>query len=369
MSLLARGIGRSPLSDNALEQKSYPTDAQAVKTVLARTPATQLLTLNSQDRLQYNVSFNNPLAPLSDPRVNRQAWNKFRLQRPQPLMGAFATRIGVTEVRFPFYVPNVNETNNDIWLGLADEEGGLSIYQLTVTPRFFTGGDLAEALNSIITGSLEFGFYTVVAGAVSVINPLFYPVFTFNANTGQFTLTPSAVTGAFLYGYNPATTVFSPINYYNSASLALLMGFDVVQVSGQIDSTVPIISNPTSMCYTQYIDIVSDKLNQYASSRDGSSDNNFNRSLLCRLYVAQESSIEQLTNVPACSAPFTLYRQFKTPKMIEWNKEASIDWVDIAVYDQFGNLLPLPTITFPGGLPAQVGVYPDFQITLLATQE
>ena len=360
---------QSPLADYALEQKSYPTDAQAVKTVIARPPSTQYLTLNSQDRLQYNVSFNNPLAPASDPRVARQPWNKFRLQRPQPIMGAFATRIGVSEVRFPWYVPNVNANNNQIWLGLADVLGALSIYQITVNPAFYTGGDLANALNAIIVGGVvPEGSYTVIAGPNVPINPLGFPVFSFNAGTGQFTFTPNPIIGAFIYGYNPVSTPFSPISYYNSPSLALLMAFEFVQVSSQVDNLVPLVGNPTSMCYTQYVDIVSDKLSQYAKSRDGSSDNNFNRSLICRLYVGQESSIEQLTNVPACSAPFTIYRQFKNPKMIEWNKESAIDWVDIAVYDMYGNLLPLPTIVFPGAV-AGVGVYPDFQITLLASQD
>ncbi len=359
--MLNRGL--IPSSD----PKSYPTDDQAVKTVTARPPATQLLTLNSQDRLQYNLSFNSP-TPTTDVRVRRQPWNKFILQRPQPLMGAFATRIGVTEVRFPWYVPNVNASNNQIWLSLVDEEGALSTYQITVNPRFFTGGDLAEALNSIITGSPLFGFYTVVAGPVAIINPLYYPVFLFDQQTGQFTFTPNPVVGAYLYAYNPVSTPLNPLQYYNSPSLALLMGFDVVQVSGQLDLLIPIVGNPTSLCYTQYVDIVSDKLNQYAKSRDGSSDNNFNRSLLCRIYVGQESSIEQLTNVPACCGAFTIYRQFKNPKMIEWNKEASIDWVDISVYDQYGNLLPLPTILLPGAT-AQTGAYPDFQITLTATQD
>jgi hypothetical protein len=363
LEMLGRGLSR------ASEPKSYPTDSQAVDVNVQRAASSQLLTLNSQDRLQYNQSFTNPAAPASDLRVNRQPWNKFRLQRPQPLMGAFATRIGVTEVRFPWYVPNVNTNNNQIWLGLVDELDQLSIYQITVNPRFFTGTDLAAALNSIILGSPLFGFYTVIAGPVAIINPLFVPVFTFNEDTSQFTFTPNPTVGAFIYGYNPVAGGLNPIAYYNSPSLALLMGFDIVQVSAQVDNLFPLVANPTCMCYTQYIDIVSDKVNQYARSRDGSSDNNFNRSLLCRLYVSQESSTEQSTGIPSCAAPFTIFRQFANPKMIEWNKEASVDWIDISVYDQWGNLLPLPTFSLPGGVPAQVGVYPDFQITLLATQD
>ena len=366
MSLLSRGLIHSPLSDYALEQKSYATDAQAVKTVSARPIATQYLTLNSQDRMQYNVSFNSP-TPTADVRTRRQPWNKFNLQRPQPLMGAFATRICVSEVRFPYFVPNVNTNNNQIWLGLVDELDQLSIYQLTVNPGFYDGSLLAEALNSIITGSATYGSYTIVSGPVAIINPAFYPEFIWNASTNQMLFVPNPTSGAFLYGYNP-TGAFNPTNYYNSPSLALLMNYDVVQVSAQVDNTVPILSNPTDLVYTDYIDIVSDKLSQYSKSRDGSSDNNFNRSLICRLYVADDISSQQAGGqVPA---PFTIHRQFANPKQIEWNKEAAIDWVDIAVYDMFGNLLPLPTITFPvTGAAPNTGVYPNFQITLLASQD
>ena len=359
MSLVRRGLFPSPLPDYALEQKSYPTDAQAVKTVVARPPSTVYLTLNSQDRLQYNLSFNTS-NPTADPRVARQPWNKFRLQRPQPLMGAFATRIGVSEVRFPWFVPNVNLTNNQIWLGLVDDLDQLTVYQLNVNPGFYSGGLLAEALNSIIIGQAVYGTYQAISGPNVPINPAFYPVFSFNDSTGQMTFTPNATSGAFLYGYNPANPL-NPLQYYNTASLALLMNFDVVQVSAQLDNFTPLTANPTEMRYTQYIDIVSDKLSQYAKSRDGSSDNNFNRSLICRLYIADDNGAQP--------ASFTIYRQFQNPKMIEWNKEASIDWVDIAIYDQFGNLLPLPGLVFPGGVVTQVGVYPDFQITLLATQD
>jgi len=368
MSLLSRGLIHSPLPNYALEQKSYATDAQAVKTVSARPIATQYLTLNSQDRLQYNLSFTNQAAPTSDPRVSRQPWNKFRLQRPQPLMGAFATRIGVSEVRFPYFVPNVNTNNNQIWLGLVDDLDQLTIYQLTLYPSFFSGTGLADALNSIISGATTFGTYQAIDGPNVPINPAFIPIFSFNENTQQMLFTPNPTSGAFLYGYNPANPL-NPLQYYNSPSLALLMNFDIVQVSAQVDNFTPLLANPTDMCYTNYIDIVSDKLSQYAKSRDGSSDNNFNRSLICRLYITDDISLKQGQGQGQQQAPFVIHRQFANPKMIEWNKEAAIDWVDIAVYDQFGNLLPLPSFTLPGGAPAQVGVYPDFQITLLASQD
>jgi hypothetical protein len=146
--------------------------------------------------------------------------------------------------------------------------------------------------------------------------------------------------------------------------------------------------NPTTCQYTQFVDIVSDKLNQYTTNRDGSSDNFFGRNLLCRMYISDEvSNVVQGSDtnntvipggttiatqfvqfIPGVSGPFIIHRQFKNPKAVMWNKDASVDWLDIALYDEFGNLLPPPFVSVNSPLPANNPSYPDFQITLLASE-
>lgn len=358
-SLLSIGLGRSPFSDSALEQKSYPTDAQAVKTIVARTPAIQLLTLNSRDRFQ-----------TSTPGVSvDQPYNKFRLQRPQNIMNAFATRIGVSEVRFPYYIPNVNANNNQVWIFAYNNGGTLSLYQLTVNPGFYSGLTLANALNSIILGNATFGSYVVLQGFNLPFSPLALPSFIFNTPTSQMIYDPTTnpLFPSQLTGTNPLGGLVTEEQYNNQPTLTGLMGFAFQQVIGVGNiGSVPFVSRITTMTYTDYIDIVSDKFNQYASTRDGSSDGGFNRSLICRLYLSDEAGAGlDLT------APFTIYRQFKNPKMVEWDKMASIDWLDIAVYDEYGKLLPLPAdVSLPNnqGLISG-GSYPDFQITMIATQD
>jgi len=357
-SLLSVGLGRSPFSDNALEQKSYPTDAQAVKTVVARTPAIQYLTLNSKDRFQTSVTGQSVDQP----------YNKFRLQRPQNIMNAFATRIGVSEVRFPYYIPNVNASNNQVWILATNTSLGLTLYQLTVNVGFYSGTSLATALNSIISGSPTYGTYQAISGTNLPINPATAPLFIFNNPTSQMIYDPSiAGASSSLFGLNPLAGIITEEQYNSLPSLTSLMGFAFQQVIGALNfGSVAFAGRITTMTYTDYIDIVSDKFNQYASTRDGSSDSNFNRSLICRLYLSDEAGAGlDLT------APFTIYRQFKNPKMVEWNKEASIDWIDIALYDEYGELLPLaPDVALPNNNGAiSGGSYPDFQITLLATQD
>ena len=133
-----------------------------------------------------------------------------------------------------------------------------------------------------------------------------------------------------------------------------------------------ITGNPTGLLYTQYIDIVSEKLNYYSHQKDGSSDPLTSQALVCRLYIADEVSLAQ--NVDSFYQPFLIHRQFSNPKTLMWNKDAVVDWLDIAVYDEYGELVPLPQLyQFDGSDPpvyrtSETGSYPNFQITLLATE-
>jgi len=290
-------------------------------------------------------------------------------------MNAYATRIGVSEVRFPYYIPNVNASNNKIWITAYNTLGTGSLYQITVNPGFYSGVSLATALTSIIQGAATYGSYTVLAGANAPFSLTSYPFFLFSSASQMiYDPTLSNTLGSILYAYNPSTgnpavsaTPPTEEEYNNNPSLCSLMGFAYQQVAGFTPALniTPFACRITTMTYTDYIDIVSDKFNQYASARDGSSDSLFNRSLICRLYLSDEAGAGlDLTQ------PFTIYRQFQNPKMVEWNKEASVDWLDIALYDEYGELLPLPAdVSVPGGGLISGGSYPDFQITLLATQD
>jgi hypothetical protein len=349
---------------------SYSTQPQnGVMTMIVRNPATQLLTLNSADRFQnsstgntqvnivgsngqYNRSTNNNL-------INNQPWNSFVLQRSQNLMEAFATRIAVTEVRFPWFIPNINSANNSIWIRMeADLPGNpLTLYTLTIPTGFYDLDGIATALNTAISNL-----------SPAPLNPPSVSV----SSGGQFIWTPGVGSGSLfsLYWFNPYTDLSAPpeSQFVTSSSLAMTMGLIYEQASGGSNLTQPLVGNPTLGLYTEYVDIVSEKLNYYSHTKDGSSSSSTNKGLVCRLYLADEISIPQQD--PPGQKPLVIHRQFKTPKNVMWNKEAVIDLLDISVLDQYGQLVPLPTL-----LPVQsqslrqtIGSYPDFQITLLASE-
>jgi len=362
-------------------QQSYSTDAQAVETKVARNPATQYLVINSRDRNQTS----------STGVYVRQPWNQFRLQRPQNIMQTYATRMLVSEINFPFYVPNVNNLNNTFWIGaLSVLTEAFTIYECVLSVGYYGFGtlvgtnNLVTAINALLSQApgvvTQYGVINPINGGAGAIQ--FPPTFQLlNDYSFQWVANPNGFGVFSLYFYPPNltnTNIPSEATYYNSAGFLNLIGMDYSTVIGGLIG-VGTYGNPTTLQYTQYIDIVSDKLHQYSTNRDGSSDNFFNRNLLCRLYISDEASnivqggtqANPIQFVPGVTGSLIIHRQFKNPKAVMWNKEASVDWLDIAVYDQYGNLLPDAFASFPAGftnIPRENLAYPDFQVSLLASE-
>jgi len=324
---------------------------QDVETIIERTAASQYLVLDSRNRF-FNGS---PQLYVSQP------WNNFRLQKGQSLMESFATRLTISEIRFPWFIPNINKLNNLLWY-VSDGE----VYEIEIPVGYKTPAEIVSAINDDFT---VFG----------VPNP---PVLSYN--NGQYTFTNATPTaGAYFSYFNPETKNAEQYNFYNfefatTPSLMSLLGFTAEQsnpfsdISGTINNFKGFLrGNITESLYTTYVDIVSNKLNQYTTNLDGSSDSTSNR-LLLRLYLADECSLPATYGPDGTDAlykPLLIHRQFKNPKQVMWNKESVVDWLDISVRDQYGYLVPLPQIINNSDiLKTKDGSYPDFQITLLATE-
>ena len=99
------------------------------------------------------------------------------------------------------------------------------------------------------------------------------------------------------------------------------------------------------MTYTDYIDITSDVLTQYQELTDTSTDSTNPNHIICRLYIANETSTASTDASGSPVLPGTIYtmihRQFVNPKVIRWNGQNSIDRIDIRLYDDQGRPLYL----------------------------
>ena len=343
MSYMRGGVGSSRLLNSALQQKSYSTDAQAVETEVFRNPANQYLSLSSKDRNQSASTGNNSSAP----------WNQFRLQKPQSMMNSFATRMLVSEIRFPWYIPNINANNR--------------VGQINV----IVGGNLVAQPIEIPTG-----FYTpaqlVLWWSGAIPSPA--PQLEYDATNGQFALISQGSDFTIAPWDVGQQVLATNNNHYPTSDRGYLwetLGFQkYVDVPVSNPNTFALFGDPVPFVYTSYVDIVSDKLNQYSSTRDGSSDNKISANLVCRVYCADEISFVSATQAQPGQVLSLIHRQFKNPKSVMWNKEAVVDWLDISVFDEYGFLVPLPTTGYSNSAInfKTPGAYPDFQITLLASE-
>ena len=159
-------------------------------------------------------------------------------------------------------------------------------------------------------------------------------------------------------------------------SLLSVLGFDTVNSASQNQYTPTITKNTlwSPMTYTQYIDIVSVNLTRFQTIADTNTRQNSRGNLICRLYVADENSVVPTsapvwntqtneviffsTATPAGEQPFVIHRQFQEPKVFRWENEASINAIDISLYDDVGNLLYFPDESMP-----------NFQISFKCSEE
>ena len=345
------------------------------KTEVSRPPSDALLVLDSEDRSSSSSSAGGAgiLIPQSQP------YNNFRLQRPQNLLQGGFTRLQLTEINFPYAVPNIVSNVTDFFYvqvpSLANAFAKIKVFGPTVTQDgFLTGDELADAIKDALNND------PVVGTAGGLTWSVFYrfPNITPLTNTNGFyieaelTAGPPGAVPFSLYPIPPTSVGSVPVP---QKSLLQLMGFDPLSNWDYVTSaTGTKLSWYAPLTYTQYIDIVSDKLTYYQNVKDGSTKSASSSNIICRLYVSDETStfpvIGQYWNTttelavtynvwtPPGSSPFLIHRQYTDPKTFAWDKNTSIDWIDIKLLDDGGNLLYTPV----QGLP-------NFQITFKASED
>jgi len=313
--------------------------------VTVRPASTALFVIDSADR--YNsvtasrggtVSFPTPLTSPYD----------FTITRNQSLLNGFFTRLALTEVVFPYYVPNINGRTSTI--SVDSSEGGQFILDLNVQ-TFYTPAQLAAAFQAEL----------IAEGAASA-TVTYRP-------TGDFYI--DAGVGNTI-AFSPTTSPgLDPPLLESSFQLFDLMGFGIPAstVPSQIQAT-----RVTRCRYTEYIDIVCTQLTYNQELKDAATQP-ISRDVLARIYLECENDQPMPVNVAGTvtrvestvpgTYPFTIYRQFQNPKQILWNKVQPVGSVRFEVYDDRGDPLDIAT---EGSAFVGDAKYPDWRMTLLVTE-
>lgn len=307
--------------------------------ITMRKPVSAFFMIDSGDRNLTGAA----TGRISEPDL--QPWNEFRISKPQPLLDGFAKNMGVTEVYFPWYIPNITSYNNTFYIQFV--VGGLKT--ITIPVDFYDGASLAAAIQAQLNALVGIGG-----------SP---PTITYDAGRHIFTMTTVGGNDFTIFAALQNTNDYA--YYQQNASLLKTLGFSAGQNGANVVTSIS--GGPTLIRYTNYVDIVSSRLHYDSEMKDGDTSLKTIRDVLCRVYCANEISTPS-ADIEG-QTPFLIHRQFMTPKYFKLNPNQFFNSIDIQVLDQYGNLVYIPPrIGNPVGTSPFVS-YPDFYLTCIGSEK
>lgn len=310
-----------------------------------RPSSTSLFTIDSEDRFtSYEQS-----REATNAGTNTTPYD-FQITRSESLMNGFASRIAVTEIVFPWAIPNINAKTAEVLVGYQVQGQPATVpAPILLLPGFYTPGQIAASIQAIVR-TLD----PTLSGFVFTYGANSNPVFTYESTTTttvQFLPLP----------YN------SPTYRYPNTTKQLfdLLGFtgtnSLLSLGGNGNYTL-------AQCF-RYVDIVSPTLVYNQANRDTMSQV-VARNALCRIYLGDGGAGGQSTVSPADAtfsppgcAPMIIYRNFTVPKYIQWMGNQPIPGtLRFTIYDDTG----APLAEALDGLLE--GEYLDWSMTMLISE-
>lgn len=293
-----------------------------------RLPASAYLLVDSFDRHQPS-EYNDPTLGANQP------INNFVIAKRQPFLTGFFNRLALTEIRFPFMIPNINARNNKITV--IDKNN--NPVDITLTEGFYTPDELALQLDSELTTGIPGQTWAVTYEEDLGI---FEIVSNFN-----FTLIP--------FDYGSANRTRKGLFYMMNGILSA-------------PATTYVTAPSPNMQYTTYVDICSRALTQFQQVKDNSTRENQTQAVIARVYLNSFQGAENVGDGGTSAKlywagcrPMIVYRNYNNPKYSTWQPGQFIDAIDIALYDDAGEPLYYPATSINTTTN-------DFQLTFLASE-
>jgi hypothetical protein len=337
-----------------------------------RMPSTALLCVDSDDAYKFDEDgFRNDANTPASIQINKQS----------PLLFGYMTRIALTEINLQWATPNVNERNNTLTIAIEDASGFVGYYRIGITQAFYTPDELAVDIETALENLTISGdsvawtvlydkrgsFFSIEIGASSPSGRTYY-----------FKIVPPGET----YPISDTATDASP----TGAVYTGLVNDDLTYMMGltpPFESSVyyydKVIGGYASCQYTPYIDIVSNILTKNQNVRDNDTSLRNGAAKLARVYLSQpgcnnnydidEDGVATKCNIVGVR-PFTIHREFETPKTIQWNTTENVDIIDLQVIDRLGFPIFIEPFVI-SAIPEEnliQGNTASFQFTLQATE-
>jgi hypothetical protein len=332
---------------------ALPDTNARIPAVTQRPASTALLTIDSEDRFTDYTA-------IAGTQITSSPYD-FSISKPESLMAGFMTRIGISEVAFPWTIPNINvktcSINYQYTIGAAPPVTANLI--LGTGAAFYTPSQLATAITTALSGIAGLGFSMVYGSPapIPVAQQTNLPRFSYSVTAGNGILFEPEP-------YNSAGYPFPP----TTKQLFHVLGFDYANTFPQVSAN----GNFTLAQCFRYIDIVCNQLTNSQAQKDQTSQV-VARDMLCRLYIGGASGVTSTVSAsdpafcpPGC-APTFLYRDFSTPKQIQWIPNQNIPgFLQFQVYDDTGQLLDT-SINAPGTPPNSFDAT-DWSMTMLVSE-
>lgn len=282
-----------------------------------RPPSTAILGINSQDR---------------EIRVGNYSPSSFDLTQGTAYMNGQFTRVALSEVRFDYITPPLS---------------GFAPLQFT----YKTGGTLPPVSVLLISTANSYTWAncstlaSIIQAEVRALTPMTGFTMTFNDtfNSGAYIFrAESNTTDTFYFSPAPFTTGTPPnVTTYpiDLTNIYFRMNFEndykTQPFATEQDTGVP------CLLLTRFVDIVCEQLTNSQNVRDSSTQQTsdgqqrVSHDTICRLYLKDPN----LPYYDQGSEPFTVVKQFKTPKEIKWNPGVPIANMSFRVLDDQGQIL------------------------------
>ena len=240
--------------------------------------------------------------------------------------------IAVSEVNFPYDIPNIQSGFNFFTLTNLAPAGPDYDLNIVIAPGFYTGTELEVALNAEI----------LVQGTAAGVAAGDLPLITYTDTDNLFAMSSPAAPSAPRFS---TWNVQSPATFPSQLALVNPLYKDILSIMGYytqqnpfIIAGQPLISGSAPLVFTQYIDICSPQLCKFQYFRDGTTTNLARRSdVICRLYIANNVATQEEEG----TRPFLIHRQYKNARVMRWTADNSVGTIDIQLYDDTGQ--PLAT--------------------------
>jgi hypothetical protein len=324
-----------------------------------RQPSTALLCIDSEDRWANYTQRRN-----ATPGSYNYSPYDFIITKNESLMNGFFTRLAVSQVVFPWVIPNINKTTNRIKMtyniGGPDVVRYITLDQQFI-PGFVLAATFAAAVVTAATGDLN--AFTCVYDDVNDLGGQFF--YDTNDPAKGVSFEPMA------YQPNPAFPGFYEYQD-NVKQLFDLMAF------GNINTQLSIAAGGsfTNCQATRYIDIVCSQLVYNQALKDTMSQQ-VARDVLARLYLgsnfryvadpdAPPESSKEVAYAPG-TFPTIIETQYSTPKQIQWTPNQPVSsGLRFTIYDDNG--IPLSEL-FDLSIRPDAGVSEaDWSMTMLVSE-